>query len=62
MEVGDLVQLAGEANAWIGIIIEKCKIPGGSWNEDWFKMTILFPCGHIGWEYDIDLEVIIESR
>ena len=63
IKIGDLVRLVGIWNAWIGLVIgmkEEQSIQTDY--EPWFRITILFPYGYIGWEYDIDLEVISESR
>jgi len=60
MEVGDLVRLSRVSNAKIGLAIELYGPDNRDW--PWIKVFVLFPNGYIGWEYDIDLEVVNENR
>ena len=59
MKLGDIVRLDGCPNCYIGIVIEIISKESAPTDyEEWDRVIILYPNGHITWEYDIDLEVI----
>ena len=62
MKVGDLVRLAGTVELGLIIAISPLLVEETNIFGDWYKCIILWAHGHIGWEYDIDLEMKYENR
>ena len=57
MNVGDLVRLTNGRHGETSLVVEMHPIGD---DACWLRVVVLYPNGHVDWEYDIDLEVVSE--